>query len=114
MKRFSKIISVVVTVLLVVASSPIAHAGEYNATAITYIAVFSDGEMFIRWAGDALPDPGPCGGENYHWAMIPATASDAMKSLALSIYFSGKPAQIRTSGCHGSDELVIQLYSPGP
>jgi hypothetical protein len=114
MKRFSKAVPAIVILLLGLVSPPIAHAGTYKATAITNIAVYSGGELYIRWAGDTLPDPGPCGGENYHWVVIPATASDTLKSFALSIYFSGKPAQIQTAGCSGPYELVIQLYSPGP
>lgn len=110
MNRFSKTALVILTALLVVILSSIAHAGIYDATAITSIAVGSGGELYIRWTG--LPDPGPCGGENYHWVMIPSNAPDVMKSLALSLYFSGKSAQIRTAGCNGAYELVTQLYSP--
>jgi hypothetical protein len=109
MKRVSKTAIVILTTLFGVALSSIALAGIYNAGAITSIAVGSGGEVYIRW--DGLPDPGPCG-ENNHWVMIPSNAPDTMKSLALSLYFSGKSAQIRTDGCNGAYELVTQLYSP--
>ena len=111
MQRFSKTTIVILTTLFVFALSLNALAGNtYEAAAITSISIGSAGEMYIRWEG--LPDPGPCGGENYHWVMIPANATDVMKSLALSLYFSGKSAEIRTSGCNGVYELVTQLYSP--
>jgi hypothetical protein len=109
MKRSSKTAIVILTTLFMVTLPSIAHAGVYDAAAITSIAVGSGGEVYLRWAG--LPDPGPCG-ENNHWVMIPSNALDAMKSLAISLYFSGKSAQIRTSGCSGTYELVTQLYSP--
>jgi hypothetical protein len=115
MKRFSKTAIVILTTLFVIALSSIAHAGVYNAAAITSIGVGSSGEVYIRWEG--LPDPAPpesgCSGENNHWVVIPSDASDALKSLALSLYFSGKPARIDTSGCRGAYETVITLYSPG-
>jgi hypothetical protein len=100
-----------------------ADAVEYNAPKITAISVGSHGEVYIRW--DGLPDPGPCGGENNHWVVIPAAASDTIKSLALSLYFSGKAARIDTGAtqgtppaqqpagaCTGADENVTALYSP--
>ncbi len=109
--------------LLVAVQAELAHAVTYNASKIIAIAVGSHGEVYIRW--DGLPDPGPCGGENNHWVVIPATASDTLKSLALSVYFSGKAARIDTAAiqgtappqqppgaCTGAYENVTVLYSP--
>ncbi len=110
MKRFSKTAIVLLTTLFVVTSSSIAHADNiYDAAALTAIAVGPGADIYIRF--DGLLDPGPCG-ENNHWVMIPSTASDVMRSLVLSLYFSGKSTQIRTSGCNGSYEVVYQIYSP--
>jgi hypothetical protein len=58
----------------------------------------------------------PIGGpqqNNYGWVAIPATANEALKALAISIYFGGHPARIDTSGCDGINESVSGLYSPG-
>jgi hypothetical protein len=122
MKRLSYGVLVLILLLEVVQNKP-ADAVEYNASKIIAISVGSHGEVYIRW--DGLPDPGPCGGENYHWVVIPGTASDTIKSLALSLYFSGKATRIDTAAvqgtppppqpagaCTGADENVTQLYSP--
>jgi hypothetical protein len=115
MKQCSQTIMLVVTlpVMLVVAS--IAHAGNiYEVPAITHIAVEAadaGGRMYIKWAGS--PRPGPCGTENNGWVVILPTNNEALKSLALSLYFSGKPARIDTSGCSGPWEIVTIIYSPG-
>jgi hypothetical protein len=45
--------------------------------------------------------------------MIPSNAPEAMKSLAISLYYDGKPARIDTAGCVGAYERVTALYSPG-
>jgi hypothetical protein len=95
---------------LMIALSSIASAAIYEVPGITHIAVGSAGEVYIKWAES--PRPGPCGGENYGWVVIPPTANEALKALALSIYFSGKPARIDTSGCSGTYEIVVTLYSP--
>ena len=111
MKRFFKTAVVILTMLLGVALCPVAHADHvYEAAAIISIAVGSGGEVYIRWDSN-FPDPGPCG-ENNHWVMIPSNAPDTMKSLAISLYFSDKSAEVRTSGCNGAYEVVSQLYSP--
>jgi len=107
---------------LIAASLP-AQAVIYNAPKITAIAAGAHGEVYIRW--DQIPDPGPCGGENNHWVIIPAAATDTIKSLALSLYFSGKSARIDTAAiqgtapkkqpagaCTGPYENVTFLYSP--
>src|SRR6202035_4941597 len=103
MKSFSRTSDVVLTLLCLVALSSIARASVYEGSAITYIAAGSGGEMYIRWQG--LPDPAPpesgCSGDNNHWVRISSDASDALKSLALSLYFSGKPFRIETTGCSG-------------
>jgi hypothetical protein len=111
MTKLPKTAVVIFTLLFVITLSSTAHAAVYTAPAITNIAVATGGEVYIRFAG--LPNnPSPCGGNNNGWVMIPSTASDVMKSLALSIYFSGKPVRIETSGCNGAYELVTGLYSP--
>jgi hypothetical protein len=109
--------------LLTAVPIDLSYAVIYNASKIIAISIGSHGEVYIRW--DGLPDPGPCGGENYHWVEIPATASDTLKSLALSLYFSGKSARIDTAAiqgtppasqpagaCTGAYENVTFLYSP--
>jgi hypothetical protein len=114
---------VLLALLLVAVQAEFAEASIYNVPKIIAVAVGSHGEVYIRWEG--LPDPGPCGGENNHWVVIPAAASDTMKSLALSLYFSGKAARIDTTAiqgtpprqqppdaCTGAYENVTLLYSP--
>jgi hypothetical protein len=66
--------------------------------------------VFIKW--DGSPRPGPCGA-NFGWVKIPASANEAIKSLAISTYFSGAAARIDTSGCDGTYEAVTTIYSPG-
>ena len=85
-------------------------AAVYTAASITAIAAGSSGELYIRWAG--LPNPGLCGSNN-GWVMIPPNAPQAMKSLAVSLYYNGKPVRIDTAGCVGAYERVTALYSPG-
>jgi hypothetical protein len=111
MKRFSKTIMWILTLLFIVVLSSIAQAAQYNASGITAIAAGSGGEVYIRWVG--LPNPGPCSGNNNNWVVIPAAANETLKALALSLYFSSKPAMIETSGCSGAYENVNTLYSPG-
>jgi hypothetical protein len=109
--------------LLAAVPAEFSHAVVYNTPKIIAIAVGSHGEVYIRW--DGLPDPGSCGGENNHWVVIPAAASETIKSLALSLYFSGKAARIDTAAiqgtppasqpagaCSGAYENVTTLYSP--
>jgi len=59
-------------------------AAQYHASSITGIAVGSGGEVYIRWVG--LPKSG-LRGDNNSWVMVPAAAPEAMKSLAISLYF---------------------------
>ena len=66
--------------------------------------------VLIRWSG--APSPGPCGTNN-GWVAIRPTANESLKTLAYTIYFSGKPARIDTAGCYGTREIVTSLYSPG-
>jgi len=110
MKRYSKTVIMILAFLLMMAFPSITYAAQYMASAITYIAVGSAGEVYIRWA--ELPNPGPCPGNNYGWVMIPSTANETLKALALSLFFSGKQARIDTSGCSGAYEVVVTLYSP--
>ena len=110
MKKFCTTLMVVGTLPVIFALSSMASAATYEAPALTHIHVDSGGVVHIKWAGS--PRPGPCGGENFGWVVIPPTANEAMKALALSIYFGGKPARIDTSGCSGTYEIVVSLYSP--
>jgi hypothetical protein len=103
-------------VLLSVPSlSPVAHAGSYSATRLTHIAMNSDGTTFVKWDGSpgspGSSTPNPCG-ENFGWVKILPASNEAMKALALSIYFSGDMARIDTSGCDGTYEIVVSLYTP--
>jgi hypothetical protein len=97
--------------IFTIASASMAYAAVYEPqpSEITHISVGAGGEVFIKWNGS--PSPGPCG-ENFGWVVIPPEASEAIKALALSIYFSGKPVRIDTSGCRGTVEVVGTLYSP--
>jgi hypothetical protein len=99
----------IVTFITVASLSSAAGAAQYDATRITNIVTNADGTMFIKWTGS--PRPGSCG-ENFGWVKIRSTAHEAMKALALSIYFSGVPARIDTSGCDGAYEIVTALYTP--
>ena len=109
MKRFSKTAIVLLTTFFVVALSSTVYAATYDAPAIISIAVGSGGEVYIRWEG--LPNPGPCGIDN-GWVVIPSGANETLKALALSLYFSGKRARVDTSGCTGTYESVVIIYSP--
>jgi hypothetical protein len=110
MKKCSTPTLGMIILLCIVAFPSIVHAATYNASGIIAIAVGAGGEVYIRWTG--LPNPGPCGGNNNYWVVIPAPANETLKALALSLYFSGKPARIDTSGCSGAYENVVTLYSP--
>src|SRR3712207_4559355 len=98
------------TFVCVVASSRVGHAEIYDGKTLSNIAINSDGTVFIKWEGSPTPSPS-CRGNNFGWVKIPSTANEAIKSLALSIYFSGKVARIDTSGCEGPYEVVVSLYS---
>ena len=121
MKKGSQTVIMVVVILpVILAFASIAHArDEYEVPAITRIAVEAAEEhtpdegnwMLISWEG--APRPGPCGGENYGWVLIQPRNNETLKALALSMYFSGKPAHITTSGCRGSFSIVIKLGAPG-
>jgi hypothetical protein len=115
MKKFSKTAIAVLTLLGIVSSSSIVHADPYPDKILTHISMNSDGTVFIKWAESPRPSP-TCsgGGDNYGWVKILPAANEAIKALALSIYFSGKLAHIETSGCDGPYEIVTSLYSPGP
>jgi hypothetical protein len=109
MKKLSQARIGVLPLVFLVPLSSIAYATTYQASNITGISAYSDGTIYIRWPG--LPNPGSCGANN-NWVMIPASANDTLKSLARSLYFSGKPVRIDTSGCNGNYEVVTGLYSP--
>src|SRR5262249_40246506 len=100
------------TLVCVVALSRIGHAEIYEGKTLSHIGINSDGSIFIKWEGSPTPSPSCGGGSNFGWVKIPAAANEAIKSLALSIYFSGKMARIDTSGCDGAYEVVVSLYSP--
>jgi hypothetical protein len=107
---------VVLSLVMMLASSSTIDAAVYNPPRIIAISVGAGGEVYMRFEG--LPNnPSPCppphgGGNNNNWVMIPAAANETLKALALSLYFSGKPARIDTSGCTGAYENVIAVYSP--
>jgi hypothetical protein len=100
----------VVTTIAAIILTSVAHAATYTVPRITHVYADSSGNVLIKWAGS--PNPGPCGTNN-GWVTIQATANEALKTLAYTIYFSGKPARIDTSGCSGTREAVHSLYSPG-
>ena len=109
-RYFRATAGIYVLILIVLLPVPL-QAAMYNASSgVTAIAAGASGEVYIRWTG--LPNPGPCGPNN-GWVMIPSNANEAIKSLAISLYFSGKPASIDTSGCVGAYESVRTIYSPG-
>lgn len=86
-------------------------AAIYHAsTGITHIATMPGGETYIRFTG--IPNPGPCGTNN-GWVVITPPSSASLKSLAESLYFNRRPVRVDTSGCYGSYEKVVALYSPG-
>jgi hypothetical protein len=99
--------------------SPAGHAAVYNATAITAIAVESDGTMYIRF--DGLPNPSTTCGSDNNWVAIPPSANYAIKAEAIALYLSGKSVRIDTSGCVNPPnpnqsinyEVVSVIYSPG-
>jgi hypothetical protein len=111
MKKYAVCAAAILTSSCVVTLARVAHAEIYESKTLSNIGVNSDGSVFIKWEGSPTPSPS-CGGSNFGWVKIPSTANEAIKSLALSIYFSGKIARIDTSGCDGPYEVVVTLYSP--
>ena len=107
MKLLSKAVTTVIAVISLVSG---AYAGSYTVTNLSYIYSEENGRVLIKWSGS--PNPGPCGANN-GWVTIRPTANESLKTLAYTIYFSGKPARIDTSGCDGRWEVVTSLYSPG-
>ena len=113
MRKFVKINVAFTTFALVLFLSAAGYAASYADKVLTHIAMNADGTVFIRWAGSPRPSPScNAGGDNFGWVKIRPTANEAIKALALSIYFSGKLARIDTSGCDGPYEIVTSLYSP--
>lgn len=110
MKKFSRTAIAVLALLSIVSLSSVVHAATYNVPKLTHVYADASGRVLIKWAGS--PSPGPCG-KNNGWVVIRSTADEALKALALSIYFSGRPARIDTSGCDGTNEAVGSLCSPG-
>ena len=97
---------------LVTSAAPYALAGDYVAPKISAIAAGSAGEVYVRFDGLPNPSPAPCNGQNNNWVAIPA-GNDALRALAFSIYFSGKPVQVETRGaCMGPYEQINAIYSP--
>lgn len=107
MKSFFKIMMTAVAVVSLVS---VTHAATYQVEKLSHVYADASGRVLIKWAGS--PKSGPCGA-NYGWVTIRSTANEALKTLAYTIYFSGKPARIDTSGCDGGNEAVGSLYSPG-
>jgi hypothetical protein len=108
MRKFSKTVPVVLTLLAMVSLASIASAESYNATRITRIGTDADGAVYLIWEGD--PPSETCGA-SFGWVVIAATANQAAKDLALSLFESGRSARIDTSGCEGTYERVSLLYS---
>lgn len=96
------------SLLICAANVTPALAGTYTINKITEINVQSSGRVYISWAG--APSPGPCGA-NYGWVVIPEpdTAFKEIKALAMSLYLSGRPITLNTSGCYGTAEKVADL-----
>lgn len=90
--------------------SSLVNATVYNIDRISHVYSDTSGKVLIKW--DGSPNPGPCG-NSHGWVEISADASEVLKSLAYSIYFSGRPARIDTGGCVGQREAVSSIYSPG-
>lgn len=110
MKQHCKMGMMVWSVFLTLASLSVAYAGNYTAPKITHIAVGHSGEVYLRFVG--IPRPGPCGGENNNWVMVPS-ANEQMRGFAFSLFHNGKPIRVDTVGCSGPYETVSVLYSPG-
>ena len=108
--------------LVLVCLFPIASVAQefvldFGAGQLTQIGVDLGGNMYVKAiTTPTLPStgPGPCTGTNNGFVAIPA-ANDAMKSLALSIYFSAQPGTFHAQGCLGplatQYGVVTQLYS---
>lgn len=107
MKLLTRAMMTIVTVTSLVTVS---HAATYQAQNLSHVYADVSGRVLIKWSGS--PNPGPCGTNN-GWVTIRSTANEALKTLAYTIYFSGKPVRIDTSGCDGGNEAVGSLYSPG-
>lgn len=107
---------VMMTAIAVVSLVSVTHAAIYQTTKITNVYSDPSGRVLIKWIG--VPNPGPCGVNN-GWVAIRPSANAAVKALAYTIYFSGKPARIgtesvtSTANCDGPREVVKELYSPG-
>jgi hypothetical protein len=108
MKKVTRYFTVFIVLLISAAN---VYAESYQVSKITHVYSTGSGDLGLKWVGS--PRPGPCGGENYGWVKIPSTSSEAIKAMALSLYISGKPARIDTSGCNGAVEIVRTVYSPG-
>ena len=85
-------------------------AAEYMIPELTHVYTDAAGQMALKWTG--APNPGPCGGTNNGWVLVEAQADNTLKSFILALYVSGKAARISTSGCNGSREIVVGVYSP--
>jgi hypothetical protein len=114
MKRIPQASIIVLASFCTFATPSVLYARtSYPGTGIASIGVGQAGEMYIRLQNFTFPQmcPAAGGNTNNNWVQIPAT-NDAMKSLALSLYFSGKSTLIVTDICNGPYETVIELYSP--
>jgi hypothetical protein len=101
---------VVIMGTFIASFTSVAHAAIYNVDKLTNVYADANGRVLIKWSGS--PNPGPCGPNN-GWVTIRSTANEALKTLAYTTYFSGKPARIDTNDCDGNNEAVGSLYSPG-
>lgn len=105
----NRLVATTALALLAATSISAVEAASYSPPRLTHVVANSDGTVFIKWTGS--PTPGPCGA-NSGWVKILPSANEALKSLAFSMYFSGVPARVDTSGCDGTYEVVGALYTP--
>lgn len=90
----------------------VTYAEVYTTEKITNIFTDNDGRVGMKWNGS--PMPGPCAAPdetNNGFVMVPTSASDAQKALALAIYMRERSAIIVTEGCDGKYESVKFLNS---
>lgn len=100
----------VLSMLFGVFSLSAAHAGSYDVLKITHVYTDASGNMSLKWQG--APDPGPCGSPNYGWVSVMPSADPNFKAFVYMLHANELPAQIVTSGCNGTREIVSAIYSP--
>jgi hypothetical protein len=93
-KNMKKITRVFTAFIDLLSSATNVHTETYQVVKITHVYSAEFGGLGLKWIGS--PRPGPCGGENYGWVVIPPTSSETVKAMALNLYISGKVARIDT------------------